>query len=1073
MRFNLDGLDVFFPYDYIYREQYDYMLELKRALDDKGHVLLEMPTGTGKTVCLISLITSYQFQHKQTGKLIYCTRTVPEMTKCMEEIKKVIAYRASCIGPEGDNVLALCLSSRRNMCVHDRVMEEGDRDTVDTECRKMTASWVRNRALNRRGPQQHIRLEVERDPAEQAAEDDAHHELCEYYENYFSDGSHAEIPRGIYSLDDLRTFGKEKRWCPYFMTRHLIHHASILVYNYQYMLDPKVANIVSKELEAESIVVFDEAHNIDNVCIEALSVTLDRRMMDAAQRSIGVLSGHVSKLKAQNDDRLRREAQELVRGLAQQRPTGGGAASSSSGDAASAATVAAAGPGQRGDASSAQARLTAAADAWLSNPVLSRDLLDEAVPGSIRKAEHFLSFMRQVVQYLRSLLNADAPAVAAAAAASASHPPPPGNRFNGLSGAPPADEGNVYEKTPTSFLHQLQQETGLDRKSLKFTYLRLNLLLRTLEMTSLEDFAALSSVCNFATLVATYLDGFAIVFERLGRAQHAHLLAEPLLQLVCLDASIAIAPVFERFRSVVITSGTLSPIDLYPRLLNFRPVVKRSLPMSTFRSCLLPLVVSRGSDQTTLSSSFTQRQDDNVIRNYGQLLLSIVRSVPDGVCGFFTSYSYMEHVIQRWNDMGLLTQILAHKLIYLETKDVVETTFALDNFRRANDCGRGAVFLSIARGKVAEGIDFDRHYGRCVVLFGIPYQYTLSQTLRARLRYLRDRYQIRDHDFLTFDALRQAAQCVGRVLRSKTDYGIVVLADARYGKADKRSRLPLWVQQFLLEHLVHLSADVAVDKLRGFLKDMGQDIETAALRSILLSAHEVKRLQTQAALAPPLQPLQPLPLGDDDLVAAGLAVKSEAPAAAPRAQPAANEDDERLYDAEGDAVLAEMARQSAQPSQAAARSKPPRSDSDDDSDDDAEARRRAKRPRFTVRSSAPSAATLTAAAAAPSAPSAPAAAPSRASAWQTLVNVYRTTLFAGGDDRDAAAGAVLRSAFERVCAARGLPPLSAAASASAAPPTAPLPLPLFSPAAHLPQRIADASFAAFHRQLARPPVHNP
>jgi Rad3-related DNA helicase len=45
-------------------------------------------------------------------------------------------------------------------------------------------------------------------------------------------------------------------------------------------------------------------------------------------------------------------------------------------------------------------------------------------------------------------------------------------------------------------------------------------------------------------------------------------------------------------------------------------------------------------------------------------------------------------------------------------QDVVETTLALDNFRRACDCGRGAVFFSVARGKVAEGIDFDRHYGR-------------------------------------------------------------------------------------------------------------------------------------------------------------------------------------------------------------------------------------------------------------------------------------------------------------------------------------------------------------------------
>ena len=71
------------------------------------------------------------------------------------------------------------------------------------------------------------------------------------------------------------------------------------------------------------------------------------------------------------------------------------------------------------------------------------------------------------------------------------------------------------------------------------------------------------------------------------------------------------------------------------------------------------------------------------------------------------------------------------KLVFIETVDVVETTLALDNFRRACDCGRGAVFLSVARGKVAEGIDFDRHYGRAVVMFGIPYQYTLSRILRC------------------------------------------------------------------------------------------------------------------------------------------------------------------------------------------------------------------------------------------------------------------------------------------------------------------------------------------------------
>ena len=42
MKFVLDGLTVHFPYEYIYPEQYRYMLELKRALDARGHCLLEV-----------------------------------------------------------------------------------------------------------------------------------------------------------------------------------------------------------------------------------------------------------------------------------------------------------------------------------------------------------------------------------------------------------------------------------------------------------------------------------------------------------------------------------------------------------------------------------------------------------------------------------------------------------------------------------------------------------------------------------------------------------------------------------------------------------------------------------------------------------------------------------------------------------------------------------------------------------------------------------------------------------------------------------------------------------------------
>lgn len=41
MKISIEGLTVYFPYEFIYPEQHQYMLELKHALDAKGHCLLE------------------------------------------------------------------------------------------------------------------------------------------------------------------------------------------------------------------------------------------------------------------------------------------------------------------------------------------------------------------------------------------------------------------------------------------------------------------------------------------------------------------------------------------------------------------------------------------------------------------------------------------------------------------------------------------------------------------------------------------------------------------------------------------------------------------------------------------------------------------------------------------------------------------------------------------------------------------------------------------------------------------------------------------------------------------------
>jgi DNA excision repair protein ERCC-2 len=66
----------------------------------------------------------------------------------------------------------------------------------------------------------------------------------------------------------------------------MMQFANVVVYSYQYLLDPKVAAIISKEMQKETVVVFDEAHNIDNVCIEALSVSVRRQTVDGARRNL-------------------------------------------------------------------------------------------------------------------------------------------------------------------------------------------------------------------------------------------------------------------------------------------------------------------------------------------------------------------------------------------------------------------------------------------------------------------------------------------------------------------------------------------------------------------------------------------------------------------------------------------------------------------------------------------------------------------------------------------------------------------------------------------------------------------
>ena len=443
MKFFIEDLPVLFPYPKIYPEQYQYMSAVKKTLDTGGVSILEMPSGTGKTVSLLSVTVAYQMFYPSHRKIVYCSRTMSEIDKALAELENLMRYREQELGFKED-FRGLGLTSRKNLCIHPKVRQERNGLVVDDRCRNMTNGIAKENGG----------------------------ELCEFHENMYEIDPHNYIPPGVYTFEDLIEYCEEHKTCPYFTVRRMIPYCNIVIYSFHYLLDPKIAVRVSRDLPKEAIVIFDEAHNIDNVCIESLSIDLTEDSLRRAHKGINSLGDAVDKAKQQDRNKLQSEYEKLVEGLQ-------------------------------------QTQINRDMEVFMANPTLPDDLAADAIPGSIRKAEHFVAFLRRLVEYLKT-------------------------RMKIL---------HVISETPASFLKHLKEITYIDKKPLRYCTERLNSLVRTLELTNLDEFTAIKDLVTFATLVSSYEQGFLLILAPFETEQATA--PNPILRFTCLDASIAIKPVIE------------------------------------------------------------------------------------------------------------------------------------------------------------------------------------------------------------------------------------------------------------------------------------------------------------------------------------------------------------------------------------------------------------------------------------------------------------------------------------------------------------------------------------------------
>jgi DNA excision repair protein ERCC-2 len=722
MRVRLGDIVVYFPYEHIYPEQLKYIKEIKQMLDGKGHCLIEMPSGTGKTVALLSITVSYQIHMREKNrpfKIVYCSRTVPEIDKALKELDNLISY----IRRYRDiRFLGLGLSARKNLCINEEALGSFN---VDLACRRLIS-----------------RLDESR---------------CDFYENL--NNSH-EVPYGVYDIEKLRELGISRGICPYFFVRRSIPLCDCIIYTYNYLIDPRIQAVISRELGSECVIIFDEAHNIDSHCIEALSIEIKRGILEGASRATKKLGTLMDRKRAECRSILAKEYESL-----KGRPMG-----------LPADTI----PHFYG----------------------SEEGSYEFAPGNLRNSFHFVGIMKRVTEFLKTKLKTT----------------------------------HLTTESTASFCSSIRELAFIDRKTLQFCSQRLGVLTQSLGLDD-EDLSCLKVVADFATMVSIYSKGFSVIFEPFDT--QAQSVFNPVLRLACLDSSIAMCPIFSKFDNVIITSGTLSPIEMYPKILNFTPARIVEIGATLDRNSISPLIVTKGNDQMVLkasnddridtgrddilTTSFSLRSEPSVVRNYGILIIELSRVVPDGMVCFFPSYLYMEEIVSLWAETNIITEVTKSKLVFVETPDFRETEMALLNYKKACDNGRGAILFSVARGKVSEGVDFQDGYGRCVVMLGVPFQYTESVRLRRRLEFLRAEYGIKEYEFLTFDAMRHAAQCLGRVLRNKGDYGLMVLADQRFERSDKKMKLPKWIQDFIEKGNCNLSVDMALSIARRFYREMAQE----------------------------------------------------------------------------------------------------------------------------------------------------------------------------------------------------------------------------------------------------------
>ncbi|KAG5499419.1 hypothetical protein JKF63_07982 [Porcisia hertigi] len=682
---DVSGILVSFPFD-PYPAQVEFMRSVVECLQNGFNGLLESPTGTGKTLCLLCSTlgwlaatspgavlrhTSGQAQQgrgTRTQKVVYCSRTHAQLTQVVRELKRT-SY--------AQRFTMAVLGSREHMCLNNEVTRLPSSQAQHSMCSALRSE--RN---------------------------------CRFFRGLQAAPSGASLLSSdcvVHDMEDLVREGKRMGFCPYFHERDAAKDADIVLMPYNYVLDPSLHKQLPFEL-AGCILIVDEAHNLPSVLSTSGCRTLSPLDVTTAIHdcSRAIAMHRLTAKKAELDDDVAEEEEQELASL--------------------------------------KILLSRLETCLYAEPMAERTTASAPTQCDVVQDGSYMFTFLEKALITREVFGAQSHGVTSA---------------SGLTG--------VMGKCVTLLADSERPATSMVR---------------------VQEF--LTSIFD---LDPADLDSTRFVLQQ----QLVATKAIRTLGFWELDNTRLMRRVVSTLHSVLLTSGTLSPLDQFAAELGMEFQVRLKGSHVIQPDQVLGGILCRGPSGEKLNGGFAFRSSVDYRVGLGMSLVNITRNTPGGTLVFFPSYAAMHSVVELWRagsgragdtktTWGLLSEL---KPIFVEPDNSKDLPTIVQGFQKEVDMSphRGAILLAVCRGKISEGIDFADHHGRCVMVTGIPYANHTDLFVRLKREYITSVALQRPlvngrpftgDDWYRNEAMRAVNQCVGRVIRHKGDYGVVLLADERF-----------------------------------------------------------------------------------------------------------------------------------------------------------------------------------------------------------------------------------------------------------------------------------------------------